>query len=66
MRTKALQRLDFEKVSERSIPALIKMLETGVQIERSARELAAAKNKPKTLTINIVAQENPIGGEGDE
>lgn len=62
--TKALQRLDLEKVSERSLPAILKMLESGIRIERSARELETLSSKPKMLTINIVTQDSPIGGEG--
>lgn len=60
---KAIQSLDFAKVSARALPALMKMMESGVRIEQSAREIAATQNPQKSLTIKIVAQETPIGGE---
>lgn len=60
---KAIQSMDFAKVSARALPALMKMMESGVRIEQSAREIAANQNPQKSLTIKIVAQETPIGGE---
>lgn len=63
--TKALQNIDVNKISARALPSLVKMLESGVKIEQSAREIVASQqNQHKTLTINIVAaDENSVGGE---
>ena len=62
--TKAIQSIELAKVSERALPSLVKMLESGVRIEQSAREIAASQNQRQTLTINIVAaSKNSTGGE---
>lgn len=60
---KAIQRMDFDNMSERSLSALIEMLNSGVKIERSARELETEKLMRQNMTINIVAREFPEGGE---
>ena len=65
---KALQKIDFENVSERSLPALVRMIESGVDIERSAREIGAEKNPRKDTTITIVSRtsrEDLFGGEAN-
>lgn len=61
---KAIQSIDMNKIPARALPSLVKMLESGVRIEQSAREIATGQNQRQTLTINIVAaDDDSAGGE---
>ena len=55
--------LDFNHVEIKHIPSLVEMINSGVKIERSSRELATEKNQPNTLTINIIPRSTPLGGD---
>lgn len=59
----AILNTTFEHVEIKHLPSLVEMLNSGVKIERSARELTADKNQPQTLTINIIPRNKPLGGE---
>lgn len=59
----ALLNINFEHVEIKHLPSLVEMLNSGVKIERSSRELTADKNQPQTLTINIIPRDKPLGGE---
>ena len=59
----ALLKIDFETASAKHLPLLIEMINSGVKIERSSRDLAAEKNQTNTLTINIIPRNKPLGGE---
>ncbi|MBQ7704514.1 MAG: hypothetical protein IJT73_03670 [Selenomonadaceae bacterium] len=64
---KALLTINFDDAEIKHLPSLLEMINSGVKIERTSRELteiAAEKNQRQNLTINIIARE-PAGGEGD-
>lgn len=59
----ALLNMNFEHIEIKHLPSLVEMINSGVKIERSSRELTADKNQPQTLTINIIPRNKPLGGE---
>ncbi len=51
---KAIQSMEFDKVPMKYLPAMVKMLETGVSIERSSRSIEEDyNNKSKNDKLNI-------------
>lgn len=59
----ALLNIKFDKLESKHLSILIEMINSGVKIERSSRELAAERNQSNTLTINIIPRNKPLGGE---
>lgn len=57
--------MSLDAATIKHLPALIEMINSGVKIERSSRELTAEQNQAQTLTINIISRQTPISG-GDE
>ena len=58
----AVLKMNFEEATAKHLPALLEMINSGVKIERSSRDLNAGKMQ--NLTINIVTREKPLtGGE---
>ena len=65
---KALLTINFDDAEIKHLPSLLEMINSGVKIERTSRELteiAAEKNQRQNLTINIIARDKPVGGGGD-
>ena len=59
----ALLTMNFEHVEIKHLPSLVEMINCGVKIDRSSRDLTADKNQANTLTINIIPRKKPLGGE---
>ena len=62
----ALLSMNFDRAEIKHLPSLLEMINSGVKIERTSREMtekAAEKNQRQNLTINIISREKPFGGE---
>lgn len=50
---KAIQNMDFENMSTKMLPALTKIIESGVEIERTARDLEENKCNAKDNSMQV-------------
>lgn len=53
---KAIQNIDFENVSIKSLPSVVNAINIGVEIERTARELSLQKSEEKISSENIFVE----------
>ena len=53
---KAIQNIDFENVSIKSLPSIVNAINIGVDIERTARELNLKKPEEKNSAENIFVE----------
>lgn len=53
---KAIQNIDFENVSIKSLPSVVNAINIGVEIERTARELNLQKSEEKNSAENIFVE----------
>ncbi len=53
---KAIQNIDFENVSIKSLPSIVNAINIGVEIERTARELNLQKPSEKISSENIFVE----------
>lgn len=53
---KAIQNMNFDEVSIKSLPAVVNAINVGVEIERTARELNLKENSPKKSSENVFVE----------
>lgn len=53
---KAIQNIDFENISIKSLPSVVNAINIGVEIERTARELSLQKSEEKISSENIFVE----------